>query len=82
MTTAKSVRRRPKKDAELIAEELCDLRRAIDRQTENQGKWLAIIARFIAALTPGDDPRIAELTAQLKASSNELQQAVEANQPK
>lgn len=58
-----------------------EIRLAIDRQTRNQGKWLSLIVQVLAMQTEPDDPRIAELTAKMKESNDELQAAIDAVEP-
>lgn len=52
-----------------------EIRLALDRQTRNQGKWLSLIVQVLAMQSPPDDPRIAELTARVKAAADALENA-------
>lgn len=58
--------------------ELHQIKLAIDRMNRNQGKWLSLIVQVLAMQSPPDDPRIAELTAKMRASNDELQMAIDA----
>lgn len=71
-----------KRNRRTAAHELHEIELAIDRQTRSISKWLALIAQAIVAEIPATDPRIAALTAEMKRSTDELEAAVEANDPR
>lgn len=63
---------------------LCDLVEAVEKLSENLGKYGSQIATALAIIAsgPDTDPALLQkLTERLKASHDKLEAAVEANQP-
>lgn len=77
-------RGRPSKD-ELYLQELRLLRRSIDNFSANVGKWLSAVA--LAAANPADNTaevqkQIDQLTADINASSDEVEAELNESKPK